>query len=95
MASKKKKVSFRQRLRNDAQKELAVLVSKATNALSEIAQPAGLTHISLAKLLSGNQTKTLEENAVTTIANRKEAELEEIYNTQLGLLDEEKSDGKG
>ncbi len=92
--AKPKKLSFRQRLREAAEMELGKVYTKAHLAIGDIALEHGLRPVDLAKLLSGGQTKTLNENMVTTLANRKEAELEQIYNTQLDLIPESKDADK-
>lgn len=90
MAKKsKKKLSFRQRLREAAKVELDTLLVKVTVTVGDIAIEHGLRPEDLAKLMSGGQTKTLKEGMVTALANRKEAELEAIYNTQAELLPED------
>lgn len=96
MAKNKKKketVSFRQRLRNDAAEELYALRLKFEEVCESelIAANTGISKFDVFKLLSGSQTKTLEEQLITELANEKEAALEAIYNKQIDLLPEDTS----
>jgi hypothetical protein len=92
MGSKKKskKLSFRQRLRNDAAEDLGKLQSKARDAVIQtiIDGGANVSADDLMRSMCGSQTKTLEEQLVTELANEKEVALEKIYNTQLDLIPE-------
>jgi hypothetical protein len=91
MASKKKskkvKVSFRQRLRNDAAEQLYTLKRKFEDACEDvvIAESTGIEKRDVFRLLAGGQTKTLEERLVTELANEKEDALERMYNSQQDL----------
>jgi hypothetical protein len=89
MAKKNKapKLSFRQRLRNDAAQELSDLKRKFEEVTESelIAANTGISKYDVFRLLSGGQTKTLEERLITELANEKEAALESIYNKQIGL----------
>ena len=97
MASKKKskKLSFRQRLRNDAAEQLYSLKLKFEEACEDvvIAESTGIEKRDIFKLLAGGQTKTLEEAVITELANEKEDALERMYNSQLDLIPEEKPNG--
>jgi len=85
--AKKKKLSFRQRLRNDAAEQLYALKLKFEEACEQvvIAENTGIEKRDIFKLLAGGQTKTLEEAVITELANEKEATLEYIYNSQQDL----------
>lgn len=89
MAKKTKapKLSFRQRLRNDAAQNLSDLKRKFEEVTESelIAANTGISKYDVFRLLSGGQTKTLEERLITELANEKEATLESIYNSQIGL----------
>ena len=91
--AKKKNLSFRQRLRNDAAEELYALKLKFEEAAESelIAANTGVSKYDIFRLLSGGQTKTLEERLITELANEKEAALENIYNRQMDLIPEEKA----
>lgn len=86
--SKKKPVSFRQRLRVGATKRLDAHCDELVNQAKDIADRLGVKPSDLLKYASGGQIKTLEETLVTVIANKQEAELEEIYNGQMDLIPE-------
>lgn len=90
--TKSKKLSFRQRLRNDAAEELDKLKRSFEEAAETelIAASTGISKYDIFRLLSGGQTKTLEERLITELANEKEAALEHIYNSQMDLLPESK-----
>ena len=84
---KAKPVSFRQRLRNDAAEELYKIRLKFEEVCESelIAANTGISKTDVFKLLSGSQTKTLEEALITELANEKETALEAIYNKQIDL----------
>lgn len=86
--TKKKAVSFRQRLRTQAQSKLEKILDDADNAIMESVKSNGtaIHRGEIMRLLSGGQTKTLRDQVITELANETEKQLEEIYNTQLGLL---------
>jgi len=89
MAKKNKapKLSFRQRLRNDAATQLGEIKRKFEEVTEAelVAADTGLNKYDIFRLLSGGMTKTLEERLITELANEKEAALEHIYNNQQGL----------
>jgi hypothetical protein len=91
MAKKNKApaLSFRQRLRADAAKELDELKRKFEEVCEAelIAADTGISKYEIFRLLSGGQTKTLEEKLITELANEKEQALENIYNSQMELLE--------
>jgi hypothetical protein len=103
MAKKSKKptdapaMSFRQRLRKNADLKLTIMLTELGRAAQEVVDETSVSEIDLMKLASGTQTSTLREGLVTQLSNDKELELEAIYNTQQGLelgdgdADEEKS----
>ncbi len=90
--SKAKKLSLRQRLRNDAAHQLGKIRREVEEVTEHVLQGAEteISKVDVFRLLSGGQTKTLEEQLVTELANEKEAELERIYNSQIDLLPESK-----
>lgn len=89
MNTKTRKQTLRQRLRVDAAKELDVLVGAARKALNNMAAKSGIGGIELGRMVGSSQTDSLEKALITKLADRKEAELEKIYNTQQSLLSEE------
>lgn len=91
--TKAKKLSFRQRLRNDAAEQLYALKLKFEEACESvvIAENTGIEKRDVFKLLAGGQTKTLEEAVITELANEKEDALERMYNSQMDLIPEEKA----
>jgi len=84
-----KKPSLRSRLRSDAATQLGALMAAAGKAIDKIGAPAGIHRVDLAKMIGSSQTDTLRTKLVTQLADRHEAELEKIYNTQLDLLAQE------
>ena len=69
--TKAKKISFRQRLRNDAAERLDSLQSKARDAVIQVLidGKVNLAADDLMKAMSSSQTKTLRENLITQLAN--------------------------
>lgn len=92
--SKKNKQSFRQRLRADCLGELSKLVERVNDAAGEICEEKGISGNDLMKLASSPNAKTLCDDLVTQLANQRELELEALYNKQIDLIPEEKTDGK-
>lgn len=82
MTSKRKIPSLRSRLRDDAKSELTILVMDASIALKKLSSPAGISVTDLAKMIGSSQTESLEKALITKLADRKEAELEQIYTAQ-------------
>jgi hypothetical protein len=80
-----KKLTLRQRLRNDAEAQLDKLVAQAGDAVDQILAGTSLTAWDLMHLASSNQNKSLRAHMVTQLANEKEAELERLYNKQQDL----------
>ena len=85
--AKAKPMTFRRRLRADAEKKLDsmlntvwILACEAVKADGSATKPADLM-----RLLSSGQTKSLRNRLVTKLANEKVAELERIYNNQQEL----------
>lgn len=94
--TKAKKISFRQRLRNQsaarlADIEQAVVIVVDTQLLSAGAK---ISSKDVMRLISGGQTKTLREDLITQISNQTEAELESIFNRQMELLKEDNDGDK-
>lgn len=94
--TKKKKLTFRQRLRLQSETKLADLKSKARDAIIQVLidNNANLAADDLMRAMSTSQNKTLDEHLVTHLANQCEDELEALYNKQIELIPEEKTDGK-
>lgn len=80
-----KKLTLRQRLRNDAEAQLDKLVAQAGDAVDQILAGTSLTAWDLMHLASSTQNKSLRAHMVTQLANEKEAELERLYNKQQDL----------
>jgi len=88
--SKVKGLTFRQRLRErsaDRLDSIAIGVAKAADSAIEKADTDIHVH-DVMRLLCGGQTKTLREQLITELSNEAEADLEKIYNRQIGLLPE-------
>lgn len=88
--SKAKGLTFRQRLRAqsaDRLEEIQMAVAKAADSAMEDADTDINVH-DVMRLLCAGQTKTLREQLITELSNEAEAELEKIYNRQIGLLPE-------
>ncbi len=82
----KQKLSFRQQLRSDSEKQLDGLVEQAIEAGDRITKGTSVDTGRLLQLASQpNQGKTLRHDLVTVLANDKEAELQKLYNDQLAL----------
>jgi len=89
--TKAKKISFRQRLRNQSAERLddilqAVVIVVDTQLLSAGAK---ISSKDVMRLICGSQTKTLREDLITQLSNETEAELESIFNRQMELLKED------
>ncbi|KPK72262.1 MAG: hypothetical protein AMJ84_04555 [Acidithiobacillales bacterium SM23_46] len=89
MATKKKQVTLRQRLRQDAEKYLENLIERTAEAIQPIAKDSGLKVEDLAKLVTSGDHKTLAHDCVTTLTNAKERELERLYNSQMDLIQDD------
>lgn len=88
--SKEKAMSFRQRLRAQSAERLDAIatgVARAADAAMVDADTDINVH-DVMRLLCAGQTKTLREQLITELSNEAEAELEKIYNRQIGLLPE-------
>ncbi len=81
----KKKLTLRQRLRADGEKQLDALLTKATKAVDDVLEGTPLVAADLMHLASATKNKTLRSRMVGALANAAEAELERIYNNQLKL----------
>jgi len=88
--SKLKGLTFRQRLRERSTDRLASIADAVNAAAISVLDRAGseISPNDVMRLLSGGQTKTLCEQLITQLSNEAEAEMEIIYNRQIGLLPE-------
>ena len=87
--SKKKALTLRQRLREDAEKQLDALIKSTVGAISPLAADSGLAVADLAKMVTAGDHKTLRHDMVTHLTNAKERELEKLYNNQMDLIQED------
>jgi hypothetical protein len=87
--TKAKKISFRQRLRNQCADRLDVIIKASYDAVDKAKGNSHIGTKEIMRLCSGGQTKTLREDLITQLANETEAELEAIYNKQMNLLPED------
>lgn len=92
--AKKKKVkamTLRQRLRAKAQEKLESLQEDVIDAVGSACDSHNtkINPYDMMRLISGGMTKTLRERLITELANETEAELEALYNKQLGLLEDD------
>jgi len=86
--SKAKKMTFRQRLRDGAEKKLNMMVSTMQSAATRVIEEhdSGIDAFLLMQLASQpEQGKTLRHDLVTKLSNEAEAELEKIWNDQQAL----------
>ena len=85
--TKAKKMTFRQRLRTDAEERLdAMIVAMADNARVVCkARKTEINSYDVMQLLCASQTKSLRHRLITELANERMAELEAIYNRQQHL----------
>lgn len=83
-----KRLTLRQRLRNDAEKRLDEILQMMRQAGARVTDEAG-TEIQPSLLMQlasqPNEGKTLRNSLVTQLANEAEAKLEAIYNRQIAL----------
>lgn len=88
--TKAKKISFRQRLRNQCAERLDVMAEAVRIAARDVVKPhSEINPHDVMRLICTGQTKTLREDLITQLANETEAELEAIYNKQMNLLPED------
>lgn len=88
--TKAKKISFRQRLRNQCADRLDVMAEAVRIATRDVVKPhSQINPHDVMRLICTGQTKTLREDLITQLANETEAELEAIYNKQMNLLPED------
>lgn len=78
-------MSLRKRLRDQAAKELKVAGDDVYKAAAKIAEKHGVNTYDLLRITAGGRTDSIVAKAITDMANHKEAELERIYNDQIGL----------
>ena len=95
MAKKSKKLSFRQRLRAEADTRLTVLQQRMESAAIEVSKDEAISPFDLMRLCCTGMTKTMRARMITQLADAKEAELEQIFNNQQDLDLEEKGDPDG
>ena len=90
-----RKMTFRQRLRADADKKLQYMDSIVRILVTEAlkSEGIGISTTDIMRLASGTQTQSLRLRLIGELANEKEAELEKLYNKQMDLLKED-SDGE-
>ena len=97
MTTKKaKKMTFRQRLRADAEDKLQQMESTVRLLATDALKSEGTTinPFDVMRLASGTQTKSLRYRLIGELANEKEAELEALYNKQQDLPLKAGSDGE-
>ena len=86
--AKAKKLTLRQRLRQDAEKKLHLMVLAMEGAAERVIEEHN-SHIDTLRLMQlasqPNQGKTLRSDLITVLANEAEAEIEALYNKQQGL----------
>lgn len=86
--AKAKKMTFRQRLREKAEKKLHLIVLAMEGAAERVTEEYG-TNIDAGLLMQlasqPTKGKTLRHDLVTRLANEMEAELEAIFNNQQKL----------
>jgi len=86
MAKAKKKLTLRQRLRNDARAKLDGLIEQAQERVTEVVAGTSIHPALLMQLASQpKRGKTLQHNLVTALTNDAEDELEKLYNKQIAL----------
>ena len=74
------------KLKTDAIAELAMLTNKGSEALGKIAEPVpGVDRYSLAKLIVGGRTTSIEKAVVARMVRAKGNELLEMYSNQQDL----------
>ena len=83
-------MTLRQRLRDDADKQLTRLVSMSMEAVEDVLDGTPLIAVDIMHLASAKQNKTLRSHLVGALANAKEQELERLYNKQMDMLQEDK-----
>ena len=87
-------MSLRKRLRDQAAKELQVIVDGLRESAMMVAKVRGLNTDDFLRIAAGGRTDSITAKAITDMANHKERELERIYNNQKGLPIEEPVKGK-
>ena len=74
-------MKLQKKIRADAEVELDELIKKVRNAVTEIIDPARIMSADIVRLAFGNRTAAVRKKCVAQIANRKEEELYEKYNS--------------
>lgn len=82
MNKKTRKQTLRSRIRADAAKDLEFLIVDAGKALNNMAAKSGINGIELAKMIGSSQTDSLQKTLISKLSDKKEAELEKIYDAQ-------------
>ena len=92
--TKAKKISFRQRLRNQSAGRLDDILQAVAIVIDAqlLSAATSISPKDVMRLLCTGQTKTLREDLITQLANETQDELEAIFNKQMNLLPED-SDG--
>lgn len=81
-----KKLTLRQRMRQDAEPKLDALVREARMAVTEVVKDTRIAPSLLMQLAaSPAEHKTLRHKLVTMLANDAETELEALYSRQLAI----------
>ena len=83
--TKAKKMTFRQRLRTDAEERLDAIIKASYDAIDKVKGNHHIATMAIMRLCSGGQTKSLRHRLITSLADEQMAELEEIYNRQQQL----------
>ena len=90
-----KRLTLRQRLRQDAEKKLDAMISSMRGRAEQCVEEydSKINPGLLMQLASQpTQGKTLRSKLITELANEREADLERLYNNQMGLPIEESDD---
>lgn len=85
--SKVKAMTLRQKLRADAEKQLAGLREQMNEAAQKVTADLEINPYDLMRLCCTGQTKTVKAQLITDLANHKERQLEKLYNDQMGMFD--------
>lgn len=84
--NKARKMTFRQRLRAEAEDQLEEMKSDIRlQATESVKAVSAINPFDVMRLACGTQTKSLRYRLVTELANEKEAKLEALYNKQMEL----------
>jgi hypothetical protein len=78
-------LTLRQRLRQAASAKLDGMVEQIQEQATAVCGDTSLLGVDLMHLASSRQNKTLREHMISALANDAEAELERLYNNQMGV----------